>query len=71
MEHTIRDELDLHNHADYLHYNPVKHGYVRCPQDWPYSSFHRYVASGDYPRNWGCVELRPPDFRGVRAELLE
>jgi putative transposase len=30
MEHTIRDEQDLHNHVDYLHYNPVKHGYVLC-----------------------------------------
>ena len=28
-EHTIRDELDLENHADYLHFNPVKHGYVK------------------------------------------
>ncbi|HEY4259891.1 MAG TPA: transposase, partial [Schlesneria sp.] len=25
IEHTIRDERDLHHHADYLHWNPVKH----------------------------------------------
>gem|GEM_PF-2703669 len=31
---------------DYLHWNPVKHGYVREVKDWPYSSFHRYVARG-------------------------
>ena len=35
IEHTIRDELDLHHHADYLHYNPVKHGHVRYLKDWP------------------------------------
>lgn len=27
-EHTIRDENDLHRHLDYIHYNPIKHGYV-------------------------------------------
>jgi putative transposase len=38
-EHVIRDELDFERHADYIHYNPVKHGLCRCPRDWPYSSF--------------------------------
>jgi len=50
MEHTIRDERDLHQHADYIHYNPVKHGYVLCPNEWPWSSFHRYVVSGSTAR---------------------
>ena len=27
-EHVIRDEKDLKNHFDYIHYNPVKHGLV-------------------------------------------
>jgi REP-associated tyrosine transposase len=27
-EHTIRDETDFVRHADYIHYNPVKHGLV-------------------------------------------
>jgi putative transposase len=71
MEHTIRDERDLHHHADYIHYNPVKHGYVRCPKDWPWSSFHRYVESGDYPLDWGCQERAPPDFGGIDEQLLE
>src|SRR5262245_45967281 len=34
IEHTIRDENDLCSHADYLHYNPVKHGLTQCPRDW-------------------------------------
>lgn len=45
-EHTIRDEQDLHNHIDYIHYNPVKHGLVERAADWPWSSFHRYVREG-------------------------
>ncbi len=28
----IRDERDFAKHLDYLHYNPVKHGYV--PKMW-------------------------------------
>ena len=27
-EHYIRDEEDLHNHIDYIHYNPIKHDLV-------------------------------------------
>ena len=51
-EHTIRDESDLRNHADYLHYNPVKHGWVSRVDQWPYSTFHRYVSAGIYPPGW-------------------
>ncbi|HMC11779.1 MAG TPA: transposase [Pirellulaceae bacterium] len=32
IEHTIRDEDDLYMHADYLHYNPVKHGLAHAPK---------------------------------------
>ena len=28
-EHLIRDDADYEKHVDYIHYNPVKHGYVR------------------------------------------
>ena len=38
---------------DHLHYNPVKHGYIARPIDWPYSSFRRFVERGVYSRNWG------------------
>ncbi len=30
-EHTIRDEEDWGRHMDYIHFNPVKHGWVRLP----------------------------------------
>jgi putative transposase len=69
MEHTIRDETDLHSHADYIHYNPVKHGYARSPAEWPWSTFNRYVRSGDYTADWGSTE--PLSIDGVRTALLE
>ncbi|HET7268086.1 MAG TPA: transposase [Oleiagrimonas sp.] len=56
-EHLIRDEADLTNHLDYIHYNPVKHGWAECPADWPYSSFHRHVADGHYPVDWGTAPI--------------
>ena len=56
-EHAIRDDADLERHVDYIHFNPVKHGHVSQVCDWPYSSFHRYVARGVLPRDWGgCID---------------
>lgn len=52
-EHWLRDEADVRHHLDYLHFNPVKHGLVLCAADWPWSSFHRLVEAGVYPRDWG------------------
>jgi putative transposase len=52
-EHAIRDEADLARHVDYIHFNPVKHGHVARVRDWPHSSFHRYVAEGVLPADWG------------------
>ena len=45
-EHCIRDERDFVNHRNYVHYNPVKHGLVKSPVDWKYSSVHRYLRDG-------------------------
>ena len=52
-EHLIRDENDWRHHMDYIYYNPVKHGYVSRPIDWPYSSFKRDVGKGLYSADWG------------------
>jgi len=52
-EHAIRDDRDLERHVDYIHFNPVKHGYVTKVADWPHSTFHRYVGRGLLPEDWG------------------
>ncbi|MFI4859909.1 MAG: REP-associated tyrosine transposase, partial [Phycisphaerales bacterium JB063] len=57
-EHLIRDEDDLEQHVNYIHYNPVKHGHVKHATDWPHSSIHRYLEEG-----W-----RMPDWEGVAQE---
>ncbi|MDO5624816.1 MAG: transposase [Pseudomonadota bacterium] len=53
-EHQIRDEEDFARHVDYIHYNPVKHGWAKTPGAWPYSSFHRYVREGRLPADWAA-----------------
>ncbi len=52
-EHCLREDEDVRAHLDYLHWNPVKHGLVEHVAEWPWSSFHRYAASGVYSRDWG------------------
>ena len=51
-EHTIRDEKDLNQHIDYIHYNPVKHNYVQKAIDWEFSSFSDFVNNNLYDENW-------------------
>jgi putative transposase len=36
----------------YIHFNPVKHGYVKRVGAWPFSSLHRMVRLGLYPATW-------------------
>ena len=42
-DHYIRDEEDWQRIVNYIHMNPVKHGYVKSPEEWPYSSYHRDI----------------------------
>ncbi len=58
--HLIHDEEDYRRHMDYLHFNPVKHGYVERVSEWPYSTFHRLVARGVYPPDWAGGNLHQP-----------
>ncbi len=65
-EHQLRDEADLQNHLDYVHINPVKHGYVTRARDWPYSSIHRYIRLGFIAPDWTC-EPGDVDLKGERT----
>jgi len=58
-DHLIRDEDDLGRHVEYAHFNPVKHGYARCPHGWAFSSFHRWVDQGWERPDWYCCCDRP------------
>ena len=72
-EHVVRDEDEFARLCDYVHYNPIKHGYSRCPHTWPYSSFHRFVRAQLYPPDWLCscrgAHHRAPDF-GIAEDIM-
>jgi putative transposase len=54
-EHTIRDEDDYERHIDYIHYNPVKHGYTDTPSRWKHSSIHRFISTGILSESWSAA----------------
>jgi putative transposase len=69
-EHWIRSDDDFARHLDYIHFNPVRHGYVERPKDWPYSSFRKWVARGAYSGEW-CDEsgkCNDEDFQQTTGE---
>ena len=71
-EHTLQDDEDFERHLNYIHYNPVKHGYVSSPRDWPWSSFHRYVKAGVYDADWGSgTSALVPDFLKMDSTIGE
>ena len=39
----VRGETDYWTRFNYIHYNPVKHGYVARIEDWSFSSYHYYL----------------------------
>ncbi|MBN2200790.1 transposase [bacterium] len=65
-DHVIRNERDLAKHFDYIHYNPVKHGLTRKPEEWPHSSYRDFILKGHYEIGWGWMEI--PGIRGMNPE---
>ncbi|NOQ63446.1 MAG: transposase [Methyloprofundus sp.] len=63
-EHCIRNEDEWRRYMDYIHFNPVKHGYVNNPADWKHSSFAKAVEQGWYAPN---VVIKD-DFDGIGHE---
>lgn len=61
----IRNETHLHTAFNYIHYNPVKHGYVCDPYAWPWSSVQIYCE--DRGKDWlqeQWAAYKPPDNFG-------
>jgi putative transposase len=49
-DRAIRSERHYYTTLNYLHFNPVKHGWAASPYDWHESSVHWYLAH--YGREW-------------------
>lgn len=67
-EHHVRGRTELTTLIQYCWFNPVKHGLVVRPAEWPYSSFHRDVRLGRVPVEWQGrdmdIEAGEPDEVG-------
>ena len=50
-EHALRDQRDFNIHCDYIHYNPVKHGYVARGGLAP-SELSSLCRNGVYLSDW-------------------
>lgn len=60
-DHVIRSQTDFVNHLNYIHYNPVKQGQAKRPEDFRHSSYTEYVRRGWYDLGWGYSEKLPYD----------
>lgn len=69
-EHCIRNEIDYAKHVDYIYINPVKHALVAQVADWPYSTFHRDVSRGIYPRDWAGTSDTPAFIVGEPDNMV-
>ena len=54
-DHHIRDADDFATHLRYCWWNPVKHGFVKRPVDWPLSSIHRDIRLGQVEPEWAGI----------------
>jgi putative transposase len=50
QERWMRSDRHYFTTLNYIHHNPVHHGWVARWQDWPYSSCHEYLET--MGRNW-------------------
>jgi len=55
-DHVIRDQEDMNAHLNYIHYNPVKHGFAKSPFVYPHSSAQQFLKEGFYLPNWGAQD---------------
>lgn len=43
FERPMKSERHFWASLNYIHHNPIKHGYVTRWQDWPFSSVHQFL----------------------------
>jgi putative transposase len=66
----IRNDTQFRVAFNYIHYNPVKHGYVRDLYDWPWSSLQMYYE--DRGQQWLQDQWKdhPPPMILARAGTM-
>ena len=60
LEHDVKSRGHFFATVNYIHHNPVKHGYVKLWQEWAYSSAEEYLAQYGRKRalaNWKAYDI--------------
>lgn len=69
----IRTESDYWTRFNYIHHNPVKHGYVKQMEEWPYSSYRYYLKQkgaewlADVFQQYPVIDFTDPNDRFGRV----
>ncbi|MFL6674295.1 MAG: REP-associated tyrosine transposase [Massilia sp.] len=45
-DYRVADDAEYAALVDYVHTNPLRHGFCEHPSEWPWSSLHRFLAAG-------------------------
>ena len=53
FDRALRTVKEYNEKVEYIHFNPVKAGLVKRPEDWKWSSVHAYTGSTKAPRGKG------------------
>jgi len=66
----VRNEKTFWTRFNYIHNNPVKHGYVDSPEKYEFSSYNDYLQK--YGRDWLTdVWLKYPVIDFIKGEIKE
>jgi REP element-mobilizing transposase RayT len=44
----VQEIHPFHNHFEYIHWNPIKHGNAKSPSDWKHSTYSYWYEHGYY-----------------------
>jgi REP-associated tyrosine transposase len=53
FDRALRTVKEYHDKVAYIHWNPVKAGWVKRPEDWKWSSIHDYTGTVNTPSGKG------------------
>lgn len=72
LETIIRSEADFYRHLNYIHQNPVKHGYTKEMEKYQFSSYKYYLKEkgkewlADCFAKYPIIDFEPKGIAGER-----
>jgi putative transposase len=68
-DECIRDQEDFNTKLNYIHLNPVKHGYVDNPTNYRFSSYHYYFKKEGEEKLKVLINSHPVDRLDVEDDF--